>query len=102
MSVKVNPGGPSGQSQDSDRGPSDHVGNIDKTNSFRHHFDITTGRNTDLWERILTIKIDGRVVILTEKHFLPEFLVSTWTTTGFTLTNAFNTNSVVVCWQQLP
>ncbi len=42
--VKVNPGG---LHQAYDRGPSDHTGDSDRSNSLRCHSDITNGRNID-------------------------------------------------------
>ncbi len=53
-----------------DRGPSDHTGYSDNSNSFWHHSDITNGRNIDLWEGILTMKANNMVAILTDKSFL--------------------------------
>ncbi len=35
-------------SQAYDRGPSDHIGDSDNSNSFQHHSDITNNRNIDI------------------------------------------------------
>ncbi len=37
-----------GGGQAYDRDSSDHTGNSDGSNSFRHHFEITNGRNIDI------------------------------------------------------
>ncbi len=42
-------GGP-GHPQDSDRVPSDHIGDSDNSNYFSHHSDIKNGRNINLLE----------------------------------------------------
>ncbi len=45
--------------------------------SFWHHSETTNGRNVDVfWKGILTVKANGRMGILTQKHFLNQKFLS--------------------------
>ncbi len=58
-----------GHPRDSDLGLSDHTGDSDNSNSFRHHSDSTYRRNIDLLGRAsntVTVEVHGRVRILIE------------------------------------
>ncbi len=54
------------------RGLCDHTGVSDNRISFRHHSDITNSKNRDLSRGILTLKVNDRVGILTDKPFLGQ------------------------------
>ncbi len=51
-----------------DRGPFDHKRDSDNSSSFRHHSDITNGRNIYLLGGIITVKTNGRGVLI-DKYF---------------------------------
>ncbi len=62
--------------QVNDRGLSDHTGDSDNNHSFWHHSDIRNGRNIIFWEGILRVKANSIVGILTNRHFMSEFIRS--------------------------
>ncbi len=87
--------------QDSHMGLSDHTGDSDNSNSFKHHFDIIlTLQMVEIqifWEGILTVKVHCRMSILTEKHFLSEFVGSTWELHMIHIGRCITQYSVIVC-----
>ncbi len=73
-----------------DTSPSDHTGDSDNSNYFLHHSDITNDRNIYLLGGIMTMKVHGRVEILTGQYFHHQNALGQPATTppGFTLTGA--------------